>query len=319
MKFLRLTKWFQFSIFVILASLDNAAAGVLPPLYAIISRELEASEASLGIVTAVYVLIIAISSMIWGYQGDRGKRKPLLLVGTAVWIVAMVLTGLSNDFWPFLLFQSVTAVGVGAVSSIGFSVVSDLVPANRRGLALSLWSISQGLGAAFGALLASTVGAYNWRSPFFIIAAIGFGVAFIYLFIPEPKRGQAEPELRPLFAAGKSYTNRINRADIKIIWQQPSTRWLLWQSFFFSLAFGAAVWIPRWAISRVQAQGFDLESATVIGNAILLLLSIGSFASIYTGHLGDRLEKRSMRARPYLAMIGSITSIPFLSCYSSYH
>lgn len=304
-------KWGQFAIFVTLASLDNAAAGVLPPLYAIISRELNASEASLGVVTAVYFGIVAISAIIWGYYGDRNHRKPLLLAGTAVWGAGMILTGQSPSFNTFLIFQLLTAVGVGAVSSIGFSVVSDLVPAHRRGFALSLWSISQGLGAAFGALLASTAGAYNWRSPFFVIAGIGIVIGIFYAFIPEPQRGQSEPELRPLFAAGKTYTNRINPQDIKRILQQNSTRWLLIQSFFYSLSFGASVWIPRWAISRVQAQGFDLESATVIGNAIVLLLSIGSFASIYAGHLGDKVEKHSLRKRPYLAMIGTVSSIPF--------
>ena len=305
------SRWFQFGVFVILASLDNAAAGVLPPLYAIISRELDASEATLGLVTAVYVILIAVSAIFWGYQGDKAHRKPLLLAGTAVWVVAMILTGTATSFRTFLLFQSITAVGVGAVSSIGFSVVSDLVPAHRRGFALSLWSISQGLGAAFGALLASTVGAFNWPIPFFAIAALGLLFGIIYLFIPEPQRGASEPELQPLFEAGKTYNNRINRHDIKTIVQQNSTRWLLIQAFFFSLAFGASVWIPRWAISRVQAQGFDLESATVIGNAIVLILSLGSFASIYTGHLGDQIEKRTLRGRPYLAMLGSIISTPF--------
>ncbi len=304
-------RWGQFAVFVILASLDNAAAGILPPLYAIISHELNASETSLGIVTAVYVIIIAISSIIWGYQGDRLKRKPLLLAGTAVWAVAMIATGLSTTFTPFLIFQSITAVGVGAVSSIGFSVVSDVVPAHRRGFALSLWSISQGLGAAFGALLASTAGAFDWRSPFFIVAGLGVVFGILYIFIPEPQRGAAEPELQPLFDSGRTYDNRINRAALKQILAQNSTRWLLIQAFFYSLAFGASVWIPRWAIARVQAQGFDLESATIIGNAIVLLFSVGSFASIYAGHLGDRLEKRFDRGRPYLAIIGTITSTPF--------
>ncbi|MEM7330884.1 MAG: MFS transporter [Chloroflexota bacterium] len=304
-------RWGHFAIFVILASLDNAAAGILPPLYAIISRELNASETSLGIVTAVYVIIIAISSIAWGYQGDRFSRKPLLLAGTAVWTAAMIATSFSTTFSTFLLFQSITAVGVGAVSSIGFSVVSDVVPAHRRGFALSLWSISQGLGAAFGALLASTSGAFDWRSPFLIVAGLGLFFGVLYTFIPEPKRGAAEPELRPLFEAGLNYTNRIDRQAIKQILTQASTRWLLIQAFFYSFAFGASVWIPRWAIARVEAQGFDLESATVIGNGIVLLFSIGSVASIYAGHLGDQLEKRYAKGRPYMAMIGSMASAPF--------
>lgn len=308
----RALKWLEYAIFVILASLDNAAAGVLPPLYAIISRDLGASEASLGLVTAVYVIIAAVSAILWGYWGDsQQSRKPLLLIGTAVWSGSMILTGRSDTLTEFLIFQSLTAVGVGAVSSIGFSMVSDIVPAGRRGFALSIWSISQGLGAAFGALLAGIVGAFSWPSPFFIIAGLGIFFSLIYLFISEPLRGQAEPELKSLFDVGKVYESRIHRSDIFTIWQQHSTRWLLWESFFFSFAFGSSVWIPRWAIARVQAEGFDLETATIIGNIIVLLFSVGSLSAIFFGHLGDALERRAPRKRPLLAMFGLLTSVPF--------
>ena len=44
----RARQLFAFAVFIILASLDNAAMGVLPPLYAIIARDLQASDAALG-------------------------------------------------------------------------------------------------------------------------------------------------------------------------------------------------------------------------------------------------------------------------------
>ena len=70
---------FSYAVFVVLASLDNAAAGVLPPLYAIIARDLQANEAALGGVTAIYILILAAAAAFWGYRGDQGQRKSLLL------------------------------------------------------------------------------------------------------------------------------------------------------------------------------------------------------------------------------------------------
>lgn len=304
-------RWLSFAIFVILASLDNAAAGVLPPLYAIIARDLDASEAGLGLTTAVYVLIVAIFAVGWGYWGDRTTRKPLILGGTAVWFTGMLLSSRAATMPQLFGWQMATAVGVGAVSAIGFSLVSDLVPAHRRGLALSLWSISQGLGAALGALLAGTLGAFNWRWPFVAVALLGLLFALLYLLIPEPQRGQAEPELRSLFASGHRYTHRIHIQDIGRIVQQPTTRWLLLQSFFFSLAYGATLWVPRWAIARVQAEGYPLETATIVGNLFVLLFSLGAFFSIFAGELGDRWQRRWRQARPTLALVGLIGSIPF--------
>ena len=306
----RAKQFFAFTVFIILASLDNAAAGVLPPLYAIIARDLQASDAALGSVTAVYILIVAIAAVLWGYRGDQTKRKPLLFWGTLVWVTAMLLTTIAQTFLQFLLFQMITAVGVGGISSLGFSVVSDLVPAHRRGLALSLWSVSQGIGASLGALLAGTVGAFDWRYPFWIIATAGLLFAFLFLFTQEPLRGQAEPELKPLFNQGKRYEFRISRADITLILQQSSNRWLLLQSFFYALAYGSTVWIPRWAIARVQAEGYTLETATIVGNLIIALLSLGGFTAVLSGHLGDRWQQRKGQGRVRLAMIGLLVSAP---------
>ncbi len=306
----RARQFFAFTVFVILASLDNAAAGVLPPLYAIIARDLQASDAALGTVTAVYILIVAIAAVLWGYRGDQKSRKPLLFWGTLVWVTAMLLTTTARTFTHFLLFQMVTAVGVGGISSLGFSVVSDVVPAHRRGLALSLWSVSQGIGASLGALLAGTVGAFDWRYPFWIIAAAGLLFACLFLFTQEPMRGQAEPELKPIFNRGQQYEFRISRADIARILQQSSNRWLLLQSFFYALAYGSTVWIPRWAIARVQAEGYTLETATIVGNLIIALLSFGGFSAVLSGHLGDRWQQRSGQGRVRLAMIGLFVSAP---------
>lgn len=306
----RLSQLFAFAVFIILASLDNAAAGVLPPLYAIIARDLQASDAALGAVTAVYLLIVAAAAIFWGYRGDQTARKPLLFWGTLVWVAAMYLTTLAQNFSQFLIFQMITAVGVGGISSLGFSVVSDLVPARRRGLALSLWSVSQGIGTSLGALLAGTLGAFDWRYPFWIIAAVGLLFALLFLLTREPLRGQAEPELAPLFAQGKRYEFRIRRADFAYFWHHASNRWLLLQSFFYALAYGSTLWIPRWAIARVQAEGYSLETSTVVGNLIIALLSLGGFTAVLSGHLGDWWQQRSGRGRVQLAALGILVAAP---------
>lgn len=284
---------------------------MLPPLYAIIARDLNAHEAALGLVTAVYLFVVAVAAILWGYRGDQQQRKPLLLYGTLLWGTAMILTGLSQNYTQFLLFQMLTAVGVGGIASIGFSIISDMVPAQRRGLALSLWSISQGVGAALGSLLAGTVGAADWRWPFFFIAGAGFLFAILYLFTPEPLRGQAEPELAAVFATGHTYDHHIRRSDLLPILRQPTTRWLLAQSFTFALAFGSTLWIPRWAIARVQAEGYGLEMATVVGNMFVALFSLGAFTAVLSGHVGDRWHQRNPRGRPFLALGGLLAAIPF--------
>ncbi|MFO7681502.1 MAG: MFS transporter [Chloroflexota bacterium] len=287
------------------------AAGVMPPLYAIIAREFDANEATLGLLTAVYILIAAFSSAYWGYRGDRSNRKRLLFLGTIVWCGAMVYTSFAQTFAQFVSGQLITAVGVGSIASVGFSVISDVIPAARRGLALSLWSISQSLGAAAGAILASTLGAYNWRVPFWLIALFGLLFAVLYLFARLPERGRAEPDLAPIFAAGQSYPFRIQRSDLGKILSNRSNRWLILQTFILTLAFGSTTWVPRWAVAQVEAQGFSLEISTVVGNVFVILFSLGILMAIPAGYLGDRLQRKNPKGRTWLALIGLLASVPF--------
>lgn len=300
-------------IFVVLASLDNAATGILPPLYAIIAQDLAVSETALGVITAVYGLVVALSAVFWGYRGDQaGNRKQLMLYSTLLWSVALVLTGSADRYVWLFVGQVLTAVGVGGIASIGFSVVSDLIPPAKRGLALSLWSVSQAIGGTFGALLGSSLGAYDWRWPFWFVAGLGLLFAFLYRFVEEPLRGQAEPELNQLFEQGAIYEHRIQWADVRPIMQQASTRWLLIQGFLYSLAYScSAIWIPRWAIARVQAEGYDLATSTIVGNLFVVLFGLGGFCAILAGWLGDRWQAKDKTIRPKLAGVALLLSIPF--------
>ena len=304
-------KLYTVVIFIILASLDNAARGIFPPLYAVMARDFAIEEAALGLVSALSILVVAITAVFWGYWGDRGSRKRLLLYGTLIWSTAMLMTGLSQTYTQLLLFQLATAVGIGCISAVGFSVVSDFISPARRGLALSFWGLSQGGGGGAGAMLGGLLGAHNWSQPFFIIAGAGFIFALLYLFTFEPERGRAEPELAQVFASGRAYEHRIQWTDVRQILTKRSNLWLMLQAFLATIGYGSLVWMPRLFIARVEAEGYNLETATMSGNLLSLLFQTGFYFAILSGHLGDRWQRRRPGGRAWFCAIATLAAIPF--------
>lgn len=304
-------KIFTVVVFVILASLDNAARTVLPPLYAVMARNFNVDESSLGFISAISILVIAVSAVTWGYWGDRGSRKRLLLYGTLIWSVAMFLTGLSQTYIQLLIYQLISAVGIGCIASVGFSVVNDFISPARRGLALSFWGLSQGGGGGLGALLGGFLGARNWPLPFFLVAIAGFLFAILYLFTFEPKRGRSEPELAGMFEAGRQYEHRIQWADMGHILTKRSNIWLMLQAFAATVAYGSLVWMPRLFIARVEAEGYSLETATMSGNFYSLLFQTGFYFAVLAGHLGDKWQRRNLGGRAKLSMLAILVAIPF--------
>jgi MFS family permease len=307
----RTHKAFTIVIFVILSSLDNAAVALFPPLYGLIGRELGVSEASLGFITGLRILISALSAAVWGYWGDRSARKRLLLYGTFTWSIAIFFSGMAQTYPQLLLSQLIAGIGLGSVSAVGFSVASDFIPPHRRGLILSLWAIAQGFGWGTGSVISSTLGAYVWRAPFWIIAMVGLIFTVLYIFTYEPQRGQTEPQLAAAFAAGQGYSYRIQLADIRQILARRSNIWLILQGFMATLNFGALIWMPRFLATKVEVEGYSLETATTVGSMLYLVFQAGVYVSILAGYWGDRWQQRDLRGRALIGTIGNLGMVPF--------
>src|SRR6185369_7473813 len=153
----------------------------------------------------------------------------LLMIGTSIWVIGYGGSGLTHSYLTFFALQMVASVGLGAVASVGFSVVSDLISPRRRGLVMSLWGLSQSIGTVTGTLIAGLLGGSDWRRPFELLAVLGLVATAAYLFTFDVERGRSEPELARVFAAGEEYEHRISRADLPGIAARRSNVWLVLQ------------------------------------------------------------------------------------------
>lgn len=298
-------------VFVLLASLDNVAIGLVPPLYGPISDEFDVSTGLLGLVTAVSFLISAVAAVGWAYVGDRTNRKPLLMVGTLLWAAGTGGSALAGGYVTFLAAQLVAAVGLGAVGSVGYSVVTDLISPTRRGLVMSFWGLSQGVGTLAGTLLGGLLGAGDWRRPFLLLTGVGLAATLAYLFTYDIRRGQSEPELAGALDAGAEYDYRISRADLPRILARRTNLWLILQGLTAQAAFGSLVWLPVLFAERAEAQGYSESTAVVVGSVFATLFQLGGVLSIVGGLIGDAVQRRTPRGRALVAAVGILAALPF--------
>ncbi|WP_189115360.1 MFS transporter [Pilimelia terevasa] len=301
---------YSVAVLVTLAALDNVVIGLLPPLYTPWSAALGVGEAALGVTTAATYLVTAASAVGWGYLGDAWRRRPLLLVGTVGWTLGALGTAAAPSFGAFVAAQLLTALGLGAVSVVGFSVVSDLVSPRRRGLVLALWGLSQGAGLLAGTLLGGLLGARQPRLPFLVLAVVGVVAAAAYLGTREVPRGGAEPELAPLFRDGAGYPYRLRRGDLGVLWARRTNRWLILQGLTAQAALGSFVWLPRLLQSRAQEQGIDTPTAIMVGSVLAALLQLGGVLSVCGGWLGDRVARRRPGGRALVAGVAVLAAVP---------
>ena len=292
-------------VFVVLASLDNVAIGLVPPLYGSIGTEFGVGEGYIALATTVMFLISAVAAVGAAYLGDRTDRKPVLLAGTVIWVLGTAWSGLAGGYPSFLLSQVLAAVGLGAVASVSFAVVSDLISPRRRGLVMSFWGLSQGVGTLAGTLLGGLLGATDWRRPFLVVAAAGLVAGVAYLLTFDVPRGDSEPEL-----SGVEYDERIHHDHLPKILARRTNVWLIMQGFSAQIAFGSLVWLPVLFRARAEDQGYSTATAVVVGSVFATLFQLGGAFSILGGLAGDRLQRRTPRGRALVAAIGMLAAVP---------
>ncbi|GAA3344603.1 hypothetical protein GCM10020358_48520 [Amorphoplanes nipponensis] len=293
-------------VFVILASLDNVAINLVPPLYGSIATEYDVGEGHIALATTVMFLISAVAAIVWAYAGDRLDRKPVLVAGTLIWVAGTAWSGLAGSYPSFLGSQALAAIGLGGVASVSFSVVSDLISPRRRGLVMSFWGLSQGIGTLAGTLLAGVLGSTDWRRPFLVVAVAGVIATAAYLVTFDVPRGDSQPEL-----AGVQYDERIHHDHLPRILGRRTNVWLILQGCTAQIAFGSLVWLPVLFRSRAEDQGYTTATAVIIGSVFATLFQLGGALSILGGLIGDRLQRRTPRGRALVAAVGVLAAVPF--------
>ncbi len=306
---------FTIVVFVTLASLDNAALMTIPSMVNPVADALNTSQTAIGILTGMVILVTAMSAVGWGYWGDRSDRKRLLFWGTLVWVVGTGLSSTATTYGQLFAWQFVTAIGLGVIASVGFSVISDFVSPKRRGLAMSFWGLSQGIGGIVGGLIASQLGSGDFSIALRVIAIIGAGVAVLYLFTYNPPRGLREPDLVALHKRGAAYEYEIDRNQLPEIWNRRTNRWLILQGLSAQVAYGSLVWGALLYQEKVMAAGYDSETATKVGGILAAIFQIGGVLSIIAGHIGDRLQQRTLSGRAIVSTIGILGGIPFFLAF----
>lgn len=301
MKSLNMKIIYTIFVFVALAAFDNIIIGLFPPLFSSIAEEFNIKISSLGIVSGVNILVTVLSSIYWGYISGKFNRKRLIIIGTVLWSISVFLTSHCNSYFELFTYQIFTGVGLGCISSIGFSVLTDYIPYKFRGMILSLWGMSQGLGGIVGSLMASLMASStNWRKPFEIVSIIGFFLVVLYFFVKDPALGEAEPELQELIKEGYVYNYSIELKDVYTIVSRKSNLLLFVQAFFMNITTGSLIWLPTLYISKIVSKGYTTKTAIIASGYLFALFQLGGLTSTLFGYLGDLAQRKTYKGRALL-------------------
>lgn len=153
---------------------------------------------------AGFAIIFALAGLPCGRLADSVNRRNLIASGVALWSAATIACGLAVDFWSFFAARVALGLGEAALVPAASSLIIDLFPPRRRGIALGIFSLGLALGTgaamSIGGLLlgwieagwfsaAPVTGALApWRQLMILVGFPGLVMLPFLLLMTEPER-----------------------------------------------------------------------------------------------------------------------------------
>jgi MFS family permease len=149
----------------------------------------------IGSMASCYVVGAVVGALLFGWLTDRLGRRLIFNVTLGVYLVGVLASAFSWNFWSIAAFRFVTGLGIGGEYAAINSAIDELIPARLRGRVDLLVNGSFWAGAAVGAaasvlLLSGRLVRVDlgWRFGFAIGAVLGGGILYLRRFVPESPR-----------------------------------------------------------------------------------------------------------------------------------
>lgn len=181
----------------------------LPALPAI-RGDLGVNEAQSSV--AAFLAGMAAGQVLYGSASDRFGRRPSILFGLGLYIVASVLCSLSATYSQLLCGRFLQALGACAGGVVSRAVVRDRFDHTETARTLSLMMLVSGLAPVFAPLIGGVVlHVSSWRHIFGVLALFGLVVGVTAFFrLPETRSAETAAQARSETVL-RAYTSLIRQ------------------------------------------------------------------------------------------------------------
>lgn len=126
--------------------------------------EFDASQSEVLWFINIYTLTLSALLLPLGALGDRWGRKPMLLVGLAVFGIASLMAAFATSSETMLLARFLSGVGAAMIMPVTLAVITSTFPTEERAKAIGVWTGVAGGGGILGMYLSAVLVDFaSWR------------------------------------------------------------------------------------------------------------------------------------------------------------
>ncbi|POA31296.1 MULTISPECIES: multidrug effflux MFS transporter [unclassified Pseudomonas] len=192
-----LAPWIWSALLLVVVCLPRVTIDIYLPALPAMADALRASDAQLQLTLTLYMVGYAFSMLIGGPLCDRFGRRPVLIGGTALYLMATLMCALARDVEVLIVARMLQALGGCCGTVIGRVMVRDRFDRHEQTRLLSRISMGMAISPMVAPMIGSLIEtAFGWRGVFAVLSVIAaLTLILISLLLPET-RPSAQPDTR---------------------------------------------------------------------------------------------------------------------------
>jgi putative MFS transporter len=228
-----------------------------------------------------------ISTVLISWLADVRGRRIAFMVSIAIYSIASLLTGLSWNFASLLFFRVLVGIGTGVEWGLGATIAAEVLPARRRGTAISIFNGGFPIGgfiASLVFLLIVVPAPYtNWRYAYFVFAVPAVLLLFMrQKYFKETERFQLSKEVVKKKSLKNSYSELFVNTKMR-------KNTLLGTLISAPMRWNTLPWLALVELTLIATRGF---TASLVAEYILINTVFAMVGYFTGGTIADYIGRR---------------------------
>ena len=129
---------------------------------------------------------ISISGLLYGPLSDYYGRRPIMLLGVGIFMLASIACCFANNIIVLIIMRFVQGFGAGVAGVVGYAIIKDMYSGSECAKNISIVNMAVAFSPVLGPILGSAIIAhgYHWNMLFItisIMAILVLGCLFVFL------------------------------------------------------------------------------------------------------------------------------------------
>jgi len=160
------------------------------PALPVMTADLMTNTESMQLTLSVYMVGFALAQTFFGPISDRFGRKPTILIGTSVYLIASVACALATSVEQLIIFRLFQSIGAAAAPVVARAVVRDMFTREEAAKTYAVVTTVTAIAPVVAPILGGVIVVWlGWRANFWVLTGFGTTAMLLVIFLlPETNR-----------------------------------------------------------------------------------------------------------------------------------